>query len=336
MKYKLAGLALFIVALAVAGAAWIWNYAHSPLAFASFPKDFSISQGSSLQTAARQMTSAEVLPEPWNFIVLGRLLDKAGAIKAGEYRIEQALTPLELLDKITRGEVSASSITLLEGWTFRQLRVALNRKEQLKHDSEKLSDAEILAHIGAGEADAEGLFFPDTYSFDKGSSDLDLLKRAYIQMNAHLMRLWEERDDDLPFQNPYEALIMASIVEKETGQSPERGMIAAVFVNRLKLNMKLQADPTVIYGLGEKFDGNLKKTDLFADNPYNTYSRIGLPPTPIAMPGLGSLKAVLNPPDSDVLYFVARGDGTSHFSESLVEHNKAVAKYQKSLRRNTQ
>lgn len=332
MKLKLAIVVLFVLALGSAGAGWLWHYSHTPLKIATLPKEFNVQSGSSLQAAARQMTEAEVLSEPWTFIILARALDKSAQIKAGQYRVEQPLTPLELLDKITRGEVSQSAITLLEGWTFRQLRVALNRNPELRHESENLSEREILERIGASETHPEGLFLPETYSFDTGSSDLDILKRAYSQMNSHLTQLWVERATDLPFQNSYEALIMASIVEKETGQSPERAMIAAVFVNRLKLNMRLQADPTLIYGLGEKFDGNLRKTDLIADNAYNTYSRIGLPPTPIAMPGLDSLKAVLNPADSDVLYFVSRGDGTSHFSESLAEHNKAVAKYQKSLK----
>lgn len=330
---KLLALAVLLaLALAGAGAGWLWNFAHAPLALESLPREFSVESGSSLQAAARRMTEAQVLSEPWQFVILARALGKSADIKAGEYRIEQELTPLGLLDKITRGDVSQSAITFVEGWTFRQLRAALDQHPSLVHETSTLSEREILERISAAETHAEGLFFPDTYSFDKGSSDIEVLARAYEQMKAHLARLWSERAENLPLQNPYEALIMASIVEKETGQPPDRGLVAAVFINRLRINMKLQADPTVIYGLGEKFDGNLRKTDLVTDQPYNTYSRVGLPPTPIAMPGLDSLSAVLNPADSEVLYFVARGDGTSHFSESLSEHNKAVAKYQKKPR----
>jgi UPF0755 protein len=331
MRIRTALLLVFVLVLAagVVGAAWLWRYAHTPLKLETLPLEFDIKPGSSLQRVAGQLTEAKVLPERWNFIVLARALEKSSQLKAGRYRIEQALTPLELIDMIAAGKVAVSEITFPEGWTFRQLRALLNQNPGLTHESEPLSDREILERIGAAETHPEGLFFPETYAFDKGTSDLDVLKRAYQQMAQHLQALWPNRAADLPFQHPYEALIMASIVEKETGRPEDRGMIAAVFVNRLKLNMKLQADPTVIYGLGEKFDGNLRKTDLVSDHPYNTYYRAGLPPTPIAMPGLESLKAVLNPPKSQVLYFVSRGDGTSHFSESLTDHNEAVSKYQK-------
>lgn len=331
-KTSLALVALGVLTLVAGGAAWLWRYAHTPLKLDRVPLEFQVTPGSSLQGVARELTDARVLSEPWNFIVLARALDKSAHLKAGQYRLEQTLTPLELLDKITRGDVSHSAVTFLEGWTFRQMRALLNQDAGLKHESENLSDKEILTRIGARETHPEGLFFPETYSFIKGSSDLDVLKRAYEQMASHLTSLWEARAPDVPFENPYQALVMASIVEKETGHLAERGLIAAVFVNRLRFNMKLQADPTVIYGLGEKFDGNLRRTDLVSDHPYNTYYHAGLPPTPIAMPGLDALKAVLNPPDSDVLYFVSRGDGTSHFSESLAEHNRAVAKYQRRAR----
>lgn len=331
-KTSLALIALIAVAIIAGGAAWLWYYAQTPLKLDTLPLEFNVKPGSSLQSVAEQLTAAGVLAEPWTFIALARALKKSAQMKAGQYRIDQALTPRQLLDKITRGDVSYSAITFLEGWTFRQMRALLNQNAALKHESEQLSDQEILQRIGATETHPEGLFFPDTYSFDKGSSDLEVLKRAYQRMMSHLNSLWEARAPDLPFQNPYEALVMASIVEKETGHFAERGMIAAVFVNRFKTKMKLQADPTVIYGLGEKFDGNLRRIDLFADHPYNTYYHVGLPPTPIAMPGLDALKAVLNPADSDVLYFVSRGDGTSHFSESLADHNRAVAKYQKKAR----
>jgi UPF0755 protein len=332
LKISLVIAAVLILALISGAAALLWRYAHTPLELKSVPVEFDIKPGSTLQGVAEQLTEAQVLSEPWKFTVLARALEKSAQMKAGHYRLEQIPTPLELIDIIAQGRVSPSQITILEGWTFRQLRALINQNRNLTHESEQLSDGEILQRIGAAETHPEGLFFPDTYAFDKGSSDLDILKRAYQQMALHLNELWANRAPDVPFQTPYEALIMASIVEKETGRPEDRSLVAAVFVNRLKFNMKLQADPTVIYGLGEKFDGNLRKTDLVSDHPYNTYYRTGLPPTPIAMPGLESLKAVLNPPDSEVLYFVSRGDGTSHFSESLTEHNKAVAKYQKKQR----
>jgi UPF0755 protein len=219
-------------------------------------------------------------------------------------------------------------LTIVEGWTFRELRAALGAAADLRQDSARLTDAELLRAIGATESHPEGLFAPDTYLFDPGSSDLDLLRSAYRAQLAQVAQAWEKRAADAPLKSPYELLILASIVEKETGQADERALVAAVFVNRLKIGMRLQTDPTVIYGLGEKFDGNLRKRDLLADGPYNSYTRAGLPPTPIALPGRASLLAAVTPAPSRALYFVARGDGTSQFSETLTEHNRAVAKYQ--------
>ncbi len=239
------------------------------------------------------------------------------------------MTALALLDKLTRGDVTQGELVLVEGKTFRQLRAFLNEHPDLAHDTQKLSDGEILALLGAKEAHPEGLFFPDTYLFNKGSSDIDVLRRAYKAMQPKLAAAWEMRESTLPVKTPYELLILASIVEKETGLPADRPQVAAVFANRLRRGMPLQTDPTVIYGLGERFDGNLRKTDLQADTPWNTYTRPGLPPTPIAMPGLASLQAAAKPPTSDMLYFVARGDGTSVFSATLDGHTSAVARYQK-------
>ena len=238
------------------------------------------------------------------------------------------MTPREILDKLERGDVVQSELVLVEGWTFAQFRAALESSSALRHDSRGLADVEVLARIGAREAHPEGLFFPDTYLFARGSSDLAVLRRAYRVMQEHLGREWAQRVPDAPFKTPYEALIMASIVEKETGRAAEREQIAGVLVNRLRIRMALQADPTVIYGLGDSFDGNLKKVHLKTDGPYNTYTRRGLPPTPIAMPGLAALRATLQPAKLDALYYVSRGDGTSEFSRTLREHNRAVAKYQ--------
>ena len=256
-------------------------------------------------------------------------MGRSAKIKAGSYEVEEGLTALGLLDKLTRGDVTQGEIVLVEGKTFRQFRIAMNEHPDLAHDSLIMTDMQILTRLGARESHPEGLFFPDTYLFNKGSSDFDVLRRAYKAMQPRLAAAWERRESTLPVKTPYELLILASIVEKETGLPADRPQVAAVFVNRLRRGMLLQTDPTVIYGLGERFDGNLRKVDLQTDTPWNTYTRPGLPPTPIAMPGLASLQAAANPPPSDKLYFVARGDGSSVFSTSLEGHNSAVAKYQR-------
>ena len=304
-------------------------YALRPLPLAHLPYEFSLKEGSSLKSAAHQMKQADVLPSDWLFVWLARGLGKAGQIKPGNYEIEESTNPLQLLEMISKGRVEQSDITIVEGFTFSQIRQNLNSTNALRHDSVTLSDDEILNHIGASEKQAEGLFFPDTYNFATGSSDLAVLKRAYQLMQKHLQENWGKRDPNLPLNSPYEALILASIVEKETGQAIDRPMIAGVFINRLNKKMLLQTDPTVIYGMGEKFDGNIRKRDLQTDTPYNTYTRTGLTPTPIALPGLASIQAVLHPAKTDALYFVARGDGSSYFSSSLAEHNNAVNRYQK-------
>lgn len=324
IKRSLQVLAL-LIALAVAGVFWSLN---SPLPLPQTPYEFTLKHGSSLRSVARQLTEAGLLREPWTFAIWARVKNKEGQIKAGSYALDRELTPLQLFQMLTRGDVSQSEMAFIEGWTFRQMRKALDEHAAVKHDSTGLSDQEILQRLGASETNAEGLFFPDTYYFSAGMSDLSILKRAHAAMQARLAEAWRERSTDLPFSTPYEALIMASIVEKETGQARERPQIAAVFINRLHINMRLQTDPTVIYGLGNQFDGNLRKRDLLADTPYNTYTRNGLPPTPIAMPGWGSIYAVMHPATSKALYFVGKGDGTHQFSASLAEHNRAVARYQ--------
>jgi UPF0755 protein len=319
-------LALCFTLLAAAGLGW---RAFSPLTLRSDPVDFSIKPGSSLRSATRQMLESGVELNAWQFNLLGRLLGKAGTIKAGSYEVGRGITPLALLDKLSAGDVTQIELALIEGWTFRQMRAALNAEPGLKHDSAALNDAEIMAQLGVPGRSPEGLFFPDTYLFGKGGSDLDILNRAYRAMDRQLQAAWQQRAPDLPYRSPYEALIMASVIEKETGQSADRALIGGVFVNRLRIGMALQTDPSVIYGLGEKFDGNLRKQDLRADTPHNTYTRAGLPPTPIAMPGLAALQAALNPAKTPALYFVARGDGSSEFSRTLAEHERAVAKYQR-------
>jgi len=334
MKRVIRVLLFLAFAVFATAAGWLIYYADTPLQLPRTPLEFSLKQGSSLRSGAKQLTEIGVLDDPWSFIVMARVLGKAGEIKAGNYEFTNNLTPYRLLTKLTKGDVTMKEIAFIEGWTFNQLRKALDDYPGIRHDSANLSDEEILKRIGATENTAEGLFFPDTYFFNDGMSDLTILKRAYRTMESNLATVWETRAKDLPFSDTHQALIMASIVEKETAQATERRMVAAVLINRLRLGMKLQADPTVIYGLGDKFDGNLRKRDLTGDTIYNTYTREGLPPTPIALPGLASIQATLNPADTKALYFVSRGDGTSHFSESLEEHNRAVTKYQKSGRHN--
>jgi UPF0755 protein len=317
---------LLLALLLTAG--WAIYFVATPLQLPGTPYGFTLKHGSTLRGVARQLVDAKVLSEPWSFTVLVRVLGKAGELKAGNYYLEKNPTPLQLFRMVTRGDVSQSEIALIEGWNFKRMRQALDEHQAVRHDSTQLGEQEILEKIGAQETLAEGLFFPDTYYFSSGMSDLDILRRAYQTMQKRLESAWAERDPLLPYPTPYEALIMASIVEKETGQASERPMIAGVFINRLRINMRLQTDPTVIYGLGDSFDGNLRRADLLADTPYNTYTRYGLPPGPIAMPGWGALQAAVHPAATKALYFVGKGDGTHKFSSSLAEHNLAVSRYQ--------
>jgi UPF0755 protein len=319
-------------ALAVLGLASIAGYGAwylgSPLQVAALPVEFEVPPGSGLRATVRVLEKAGIAVRPLSFELWARATGRAGDIKAGNYELTSPATPEGLLDKLTRGEVTQAEIRIVEGWTFAQLRAALDASPVLRHDSAGLSDAELLQRVGASREHPEGQFFPDTYLFARQSSDLAVLRRAYRAMQRHLDEEWQQRTDGLPYKTAYEALIMASIVEKETGAPSERPMIAAVFVNRLKRGMLLQTDPSVIYGIGAAFDGNLRKRDLETDTPYNTYTRAGLPPTPIALPGEASLQAALRPADSAALYFVARGDGSSAFSATLEEHNQAVQRYQ--------
>ncbi|BBE51315.1 Endolytic murein transglycosylase [Ferriphaselus amnicola] len=317
-------LLLIVVLCGLAG-----YYVMTPLTLVQAPISFTLKPGSSLKSAAHQMSEAGVLQLELPFTLLARALGKAQQLKAGSYELTRPVTPLRLLEMLSNGEVSMAQLSVIEGWSFRQLRTALNASPDVVHDSVNLSEAEILRRIGASETQAEGLFFPDTYLFSKGESDLAVLKQAYQAMQRNLSEQWETREQGLPFDMPYQALTLASIVEKETGAPSDRAMIASVFENRLRIGMMLQTDPTVIYGLGERFDGNLRRKDLLADTPYNTYTRGGLTPTPISLPGVAALQAVLHPAKSQALYFVARGDGTSEFSETLEQHNRAVSRYQK-------
>ena len=315
-------------ALLAAFAAWFAGYGFTDLAIDG-PLQFSLKHGSSLRGATHQMQAAGVLDSPRQFELLARIYGESNRIQAGNYELGGAITPVALLRKITSGDRTQDRITFVEGWSLAQVRAALDSHAAIRHDTQGIVESDIVTRLGSPHASAEGLFFPDTYYFTNGTSDVAILRRAYRAMQAQLDSVWNSRAGGLPLENPYQALILASIIEKETGQPDERALIAAVFVNRLRLGMRLQTDPTVIYGLGAEFDGDLRKRDLLADGPYNTYTREGLPPTPIAMPGADALAAALNPAPSKALYFVARGDGTSHFSATLAEHERAVTKYQK-------
>lgn len=325
LRTKLIAGALVILAILLG---IVLDFVYSPLSLPRTPLEFSLEPGSSLKSAAAQMQRVGVLDERTSFVLFARILGKTRQIKFGNYQLEKPISRLELLDMISSGRSEQSQLTVVEGSSFRDFRAALNAHPKLRHDSALLSEQELLQRIGATEAVAEGLFFPDTYNFASGSSDLRVLQRAYHLMQQRLSHVWEEREAGLPVTSPYQVLILASIVEKETGQGTDRPMIAAVFSNRLRIGMRLQTDPTVIYGLGESFDGNLRRRDLTADTPYNTYTRKGLPPTPISLPGLASLQAVVHPAQTRALYFVAKGDGSSHFSNTLSEHNRAVKQYQ--------
>ena len=319
------------VIVSVAAVAGFSYWAKSPLDSGGQPVEFSINPGSGVAAAAQQMAKAGVPVNPQLFNILARVTGQAGKIKAGSYELKPGATPRSLLTQLVRGQFAQETITIVEGWTFRQMRAAIAAHDRLRHDTVKLSDEELMQKISSEYKRPEGLFFPDTYLFAKGSSELDIYKKAHQAMMKHLAAAWENRDPSLPYKTPYEALIMASIIEKETGQTSERGMIAGVFVNRLRVGMMLQTDPAVIYGMGQRFAGDIRKKDLQTDTPYNTYTRAGLPPTPIALPGVQSLTAALAPAKTEALYFVARGDGTSQFSDNLNDHNRAVNQYQRRI-----
>ena len=323
---RLSALAGVAVLAGAGGLAW---YGNQPLRIEPLPKTINVTPGTHLKSLSAMLEREGVIGNARVFWLLGRVLGKAGTLKVGVYTLDTPLTPLELYAKIQRGEVSQAMVQFIEGWNWREVRAALAAQPMLKNDSAGMSDAELLRAIGAAEHHPEGLLFPDTYFYAPHSSDLGVLRRAYRLQHEKLRAAWETRAPGLPYRTPYEALIMASIVEKETGAAFERPQIAGVFLNRLRLGMRLQTDPTVIYGLGERFDGNLRKVDLQTDTPYNTYTRGGLPPTPIAMPSEAAIRAALNPARTDALYFVARGDGTHVFSSNLDAHNRAVNRHQR-------
>jgi len=324
-------LALVLLALlaAIAAGAAAWWWLQQPLPMARDTAELSVEPGTSVRGIAQGWVDAGVQVHPTLLYEWFRWSGQSRQIKAGSYEIGAGITPPELLRKMVRGDEAQAAVRLIEGWTFRQFRSELAKAEALKPTTAAMSDAEIMAAIGSPDRPAEGWFFPDTYAYSKGSTDLAVLQRAHRAMQKRLDAAWAERAQDTPLKSADDALTLASIVEKETGQAADRGKVAAVFVNRLRIGMPLQTDPTVIYGLGTNFDGNLRKRDLTTDTPYNTYTRPGLTPTPISMPGKAALLATVRPESTKALYFVSRGDGSSEFSETLSDHNRAVNRYQR-------
>ncbi len=328
--------ALSVITVLAAAVYWL----QSPMGFKSTSLnasssvqvlDLAIEPGTSPKGVAQAIADAgaDVSPELLRFWF--RVSGQDRAIKAGSYEVTPEMSPRAVLNMLARGEETLRTVTLVEGWTFKQFKQALAKSDNLKLTTQGMTDAEIMAQLGRPNLHPEGRFYPDTYTYAKGSTDLAVMQRALKAMDRHLTKVWDQRKTNLPLTQPDELLILASIVEKETGRASDRPLISAVFHNRLKMGMRLQTDPTVIYGLGEAFDGNLRRVDLRTDTPYNTYTRGGLPPTPIAMPGKAALMAAIDPAPSNALYFVAKGDGTSHFSQTLNEHNNAVNKYQRGI-----
>lgn len=327
--FKLIGL---LVIAGSAASAWLWMdyqaFRDNSLAIPGDGWRYEVTTGANLRTISRDLQAQGVLARPEYLRWMARSEGYAHRVRVGEYEFPARTTPREFLEKIVSGKVVQYTLTIIEGWTFQQLRDAVAAHEKLIHTFHGLADAEVMVELGYPELHPEGRFLPDTYAFPKGTTDVDFLRRAYTSMSDYLARVWPERAPNLPLANTDEVLTLASIVEKETGAPYERPMIAGVFVRRLQKGMRLQTDPTVIFGLGDRYGGNLRRSDLQGDSPYNTYRNKGLPPTPIALPGKDAINAVLHPEDGNTLYFVARGDGSHEFSETIEQHNRAVQKYQ--------
>jgi len=289
--------------------------------------DFAIKPGTGLKTVSYELKTLGLMQQPYYLLIEARRQGKESQIKAGEYEINPGTTPLQLLDQFVAGKVKQHALILIEGWSFAQVLETIKNNRILQQSPELIDGQSLMAALLKPDISPEGQFFPDTYHFPRGTTDIQFLQRAYDKMQMVLAEEWEQRSENLPYQSPYEALIMASLIEKETALPEERGNIAGVFVRRLQRGMKLQTDPTVIYAMGDQYEGKLLRKDLDIDSPYNTYVYAGLPPTPIALAGRESLRAALHPEEGNTLYFVAKGDGSHHFSETLDEHNRAVSRY---------
>jgi UPF0755 protein len=318
-----------ILALAFGGGVWLYQrWEVEPLPIGAQAVDVEILPGESLRHVAQGFADKGILRHAWDLVLYARLHEAAGGLRAGEYSIQPGTTVAGLLDLLRSGKVVMHSLTLVEGWNLKEVLAAVAAQPDLKHTLQVTTPTVLARQLGIDAANPEGTLMPDTYQFPRGTSDVAFLRRAHEAAQQELDQQWKDRAPDLPYKTPYDALIMASIVEKETAQPLERGKIAGVFVRRLKKGMKLQTDPTVIYGLGETYNGDITFKDLRTDTPYNTYTRFGLPPTPICMPGRSAIEAAMHPEAGDALYFVAKGDGTHQFSATLKQQNEAVAKYQ--------
>lgn len=318
------GILLFLVAGLVAGG---WYWMNAPVSMAHDRVDYLVEPGSSPRQIARTMNQAGIDIHEGAWVALARLTKQDRGLKAGAYEATPGDSPRMLLDRMTAGDMRQARVALIEGWTYQRIRQTLRETPELQQTLDDVAEPELLEKLGIEADTLEGWLYPDTYVFVPGSTDFDILRRAYVAQSDILAQAWEQRQPDLPLKTPYEALILASIVEKETGHAEDRGKVAGVFINRLRKGMALQTDPTVIYGMGDRYTGRIRKIDLQTDTPWNTYTRPGLPPTPIASASRAALHAVLHPDTHDFLYFVSRGDGTSEFSKTLAAHNRAVAKY---------
>jgi len=330
LGFRLLGL---LVLAASFVAAWLMmdfqSFRDNPLRLPEQGSTLVVAPGTHLKGIARDLQRQGIIDKPLYLVALGRYLRLDARIKAGEFKLVAGTTPAQLLEQLSSGQVVQHSLTLIEGETFKDMMRRVAANEVLKHTLDNTGAEAVMSALGQPGAHPEGRFLPETYAFPRGTTDVDFLRRAWQEMETFLQQAWEGRADDLPLDSPYEALILASIVEKETGVAQERAQIAGVFVRRLRKGMKLQTDPTVIYGMGDSYDGDIRFRDLRTDTPYNTYTRSGLPPTPIAMPGKQAINAALHPADGEALYFVARGDGSHQFSSTLAEHNRAVDRYQR-------
>jgi UPF0755 protein len=324
MKKWLIRLMLIFIPLLV----WIVHFLVTPLHINKVDLAIEIEPGSSLKAIAFQLVEEKILNEPWRFILLTQALGQSKKLRPGNYNLNPNITPYQLLKSFLEGRATEGSITFIEGQDLQTMLEKIKANDSIKKTIKPLDTKAIAIAVGIPYESAEGQFFPDTYYFSRNTTDIEILQRAYKAMQKKLNYEWARRAEEVPYDNSYEALTMASIIEKETGKSIEANLISGVFIHRLSIKMKLQSDPTVIYGLGNKFTGDITKKDLLTDTPYNTYTRDGLPPAPITMPGLISIRAALHPTKTDALYFVGKGDGTHYFSTSLNEHNSAVRKYQ--------
>lgn len=326
-------LAIFLVlallaATALAGGYYYWQTRlEAPLALDE-PSLYQVPAGAGFNQVVGQLQAEGVIDDAWAFQLLARVYpERVPRLRVGEYRLTPGMSGLEMVALLGSNNVVTYPLTIPEGWTFRQMRAHLNAAPKLEHRTADMSDEEVMTLLEREDTFPEGWFFPDTYRYHLGMSDVDILRQALARMERVLEEVWETRDDDLTIETPYDALIMASLIERETGAAQERREIAGVFKRRMEQGMRLQTDPTVIYGMGERYVGRITRADLREATAYNTYVIDGMPPTPIAMPGRASLEAAVNPLPGETLYFVSRGDGTHHFSRTLREHNNAVNRY---------